>query len=90
MSLIRKCCGIYCALIMFIGIFFFIVTIILEVTNNQFLLNKLQEFTVSDPAHTRWNTVNPNYPNITSVQKQYEDGTSNQVIAMAIAIGVNL
>ena len=60
MGFIRKCCGYYCALIMFIGIFFFIITIILELTNNQFMQNKLQEFTVSDTKNTRWNTINPN------------------------------
>ena len=44
MNPIRKCCGYYCAFVMFIGIFFYIILIILELTHNQFVFNKLQEF----------------------------------------------
>ena len=57
MGAIRTCCGVYCAFIMFIGVFFFIITIILELTKNQFTLFKLQEFEIEAKSGEKPNQV---------------------------------
>ena len=80
---IRDCCGYYCAFIMFIGVFFFVFTIILELTKNQFMLYHLQEFEFEkngkDPIR---------YVGDGGAKFQAEEKVNNRVISMAIAIGV--
>lgn len=56
MNAFRKCCGYYCAFIMFIGIFFYVITIILEVTHNNFMLGHLQEVELEKDHLYRWST----------------------------------
>ena len=85
MGAIRTCCGYYCAFIMFIGVFFFIITIILELTKNQFTLFKLQEFEYDEKAKD----VYFKYDEKGGIQDQVDDKVNNRVISMAIAIAVS-
>ena len=87
MNPFRKCCGYYCAMIMFIGILFYIVAIGLEVSNNYFMANKLQEKEswAKEKTHARWNE---DWEGNKSVKQQQKDIASDKVISMAIAIGV--
>lgn len=84
MGAIRACCGYYCAFIMFIGIFFFILTIILELTKNQFILYKLHE-----PEFETHGTDPLRYVGANGAKAQAEDKVNNRVISMAIAIAVS-
>ncbi|CDW74278.1 UNKNOWN [Stylonychia lemnae] len=81
MGAIRSCCGYYCAFIMFIGIFFFILTIILELTKNQYTLFKLQEFDFEkeNGEKVKWDQA----------KQQADDKVNDRVISMAIAIAIN-
>lgn len=85
---IRSCCGYYCAFIMFIGVFFFILTIILELTKNQFMLYKLQE-----PDFKAEEGQPPirfvDQTGIEGAKSIAEGKVNNRVISMAIAIGVS-
>ena len=83
MGAIRSCCGYYCAFIMFIGIFFFILTIILELTKNQYTLFKLQEFEFELDEKTK------NPISWDEAKKQVDDKVNDRVISMAIAIAIN-
>ena len=84
MGAIRTCCGYYCAFIMFIGVFFFILTIILELTKNQFMLYHLQE-----PEFEHEKDVPVKYVGDHGAKEQAEEKVNNRVISMAIAIGVS-
>ena len=86
MGAIRKCCGFYCAFIMFIGIFFYIITIILELSKNQFMLNHLHETPVQGEEDARWSFSHDGFP---SVQQQQADTVMQKVASMGIAIGVS-
>eukprot|EP00347_Sterkiella_histriomuscorum_P001198 403372948 len=82
---IRDCCGYYCAFIMFIGVFFFVFTIILELTKNQFMLYHLQE-----PEFEKHGTDPLRYVGAHGAKAQAEEKVNNRVISMAIAIGINV
>lgn len=79
MNPIRKCCGYYCALTMLIGIFFYAIIIILELTNNQFVFNKMQP--LSDEKMT-----GKTYKDIKELQ---EDQVPDKVLSIGIAIAVS-
>ena len=84
MNPIRKCCGYYCAFVMFIGIFFYMIIILLELTQNQFIMNKLQPVDHGEhkSAYTGkdWSVFN----------QAQKDLIPSKMTAMAIAIAVIL
>lgn len=38
----RKCCGLYCAMIALVGIFFYAVVIVMEMRKNNYVMYKMQ------------------------------------------------
>ena len=89
MGAIRTCCGYYCAFIMFIGVFFFILTIILELTKNQFMLYHLQEPDFkTEEGQSPIKYVDDN--DVEGAKSIAEGKVNNRVISMAIAIGVSV
>ena len=67
---------------MFIGIFFYAICIILELTHNQFIFNKLQGFDAKKDADKIQGKT------YTDIKKMQENMVGDKVLSMGIAIVV--